>query len=130
TPPAIRRGAGEGPPVRGARPVWQGAGGRRRVVRRLARTNSIKSVGNMDLSVPAWLPRVPDECDRREGSAMALWEPDPTFYPSPRDAAEGPAERLAYVAAFDRAARRPDAIAGLDTDPGSADYGSVVGWTD
>ncbi|MBB5431406.1 selenium-binding family protein [Nocardiopsis composta] len=61
---------------------------------------------------------------------MALWKPDPTFYPSPRDAAEGPAERLAYVAAFDRAARRPDAIAVLDTDPGSADYGSVVGWTD
>lgn len=33
---------------------------------------------------------------------MALWTPDPTFHPSPRDAASAPAERLAYVAAFDR----------------------------
>ncbi|WP_019630770.1 selenium-binding protein SBP56-related protein [Actinomadura atramentaria] len=61
---------------------------------------------------------------------MALWKPDPTFYPSPRDAAGAPAEKLAYVAAFDRSARRPDAIAVLDTDPGSPDYGTVVGWTD
>ena len=35
---------------------------------------------------------------------MALWKPDPTFYPSPRDAASAPPESLAYVAAFDRAA--------------------------
>ncbi|GAA1516849.1 selenium-binding family protein [Sphaerisporangium rubeum] len=61
---------------------------------------------------------------------MALWTPDPTFYPSPRDAASAPAERLAYVAAFDRQASRPDAIAVLDTDPGSPAYGEVVGWTD
>ncbi|MDQ1671530.1 MAG: ADP-ribosyl-[dinitrogen reductase] hydrolase, partial [Frankiaceae bacterium] len=31
---------------------------------------------------------------------MALWKPDPTFYPSPRDAAAAPPEKLAYVAAF------------------------------
>jgi methanethiol oxidase len=61
---------------------------------------------------------------------VALWKPDPTFYPSPRDAAGGPPEALAYVAAFDRAAEKPDAIAVLDTDPDSASYGSVVGWTD
>ncbi|MEV0595803.1 selenium-binding protein SBP56-related protein [Nonomuraea cavernae] len=61
---------------------------------------------------------------------MALWTPDPTFYPSPRDAAAAPAERLAYVAAFDRRAQRPDAIAVLDTDPSSSGYGNVVGWTD
>ncbi|GAA3159129.1 selenium-binding family protein [Planomonospora alba] len=61
---------------------------------------------------------------------MALWTPDPTFYPSPRDAAAAPAERLAYVAAFDRGAERPDAIAVLDTDPSSPSYGRVVGWTD
>ncbi|MGW5685071.1 selenium-binding protein SBP56-related protein [Nonomuraea sp. NPDC003754] len=61
---------------------------------------------------------------------MALWTPDPTFYPSPRDAAAAPAERLAYVAAFDRSAERPDAIAVLDTDPSSSRYGRVVGWTD
>ncbi|WP_250006975.1 selenium-binding family protein [Actinoplanes sp. M2I2] len=61
---------------------------------------------------------------------MTRWTPDPTFYPSPRDAASAPAEKLAYVAAFDRAAEQPDAIAVVDTDPGSETYGRVVGWTD
>ena len=61
---------------------------------------------------------------------MTLWTPDPTFYPSPRDAAGAPAEKLAYVAAFDRSATRPDALAVLDTDATSPTYGEVVGWTD
>jgi selenium-binding protein 1 len=60
---------------------------------------------------------------------MTLWTPDPTFYPSPRDAAAGPAETLAYVVAFDRAAEQPDALAVLDVDPDSSSYGQVVGWT-
>ncbi|RAY13029.1 selenium-binding protein [Actinomadura craniellae] len=60
---------------------------------------------------------------------MPRWKPDPTFYPSPRDAIAGPPEKLAYVAAFDRAAQTPDAIAVLDVDPGSGSYGQVVGWT-
>ncbi|MFF3666741.1 selenium-binding protein SBP56-related protein [Microtetraspora malaysiensis] len=61
---------------------------------------------------------------------MSLWTPDPTFYPSPRDAVAAPREKLAYVAAFDRSAERPDALAVLDTDPESPAYGTVVGWTD
>ena len=61
---------------------------------------------------------------------MALWKPDPTFYPSPRQAVAAPPEKLAYIAAFDRAAEQPDAIAVLDVDPGSDRYGTVVGWTD
>ncbi|MEW9555184.1 selenium-binding protein SBP56-related protein [Nonomuraea sp. NPDC050783] len=61
---------------------------------------------------------------------MTLWTPDPTFYPSPRDAADAPPEKLAYVAAFDRTARRPDALAVIDTDPDSPGYGGVTGWTD
>jgi selenium-binding protein 1 len=61
---------------------------------------------------------------------MALWRPDPTFYPSAREAVTAPPERLAFVAAFDRAARQPDAIAVLDVDPASSGYGSVVGWTE
>src|SRR5687767_6483230 len=63
-------------------------------------------------------------------TTMTRWTPDPTFYPSPRDAAGAPAEQLAYLAAFDRSAEQPDAIAVVDTDPGSASYGSVVGWTE
>jgi selenium-binding protein 1 len=61
---------------------------------------------------------------------MALWKPDPTFYASPRDAASAPPEKLAYVAAFDRAAEKPDAIVVLDVDEESASYGQVIGWTD
>ncbi|MGW5688247.1 selenium-binding protein SBP56-related protein [Nonomuraea sp. NPDC003754] len=61
---------------------------------------------------------------------MTLWTPDPTFYPSPRDAAAAPAERYAYVAAFDRQAARPDAMAVIDVDPDSPGYGGVAGWTD
>ncbi|MQA78004.1 MAG: selenium-binding protein [Streptosporangiales bacterium] len=61
---------------------------------------------------------------------MPFLKPDPTFYPSPRDAAEAPPETLAYVAAFSRSADRPDAIAVLDTDEASDRYGQVVGWTD
>jgi len=61
---------------------------------------------------------------------VPLWKPDPTFYPSPREAVTAPPEKLAYVAAFDRTAQRPDAIAVLDVDAASPDYGRVVGWTD
>jgi selenium-binding protein 1 len=61
---------------------------------------------------------------------MTRWTPDPTFYPSARDAAGAPAEQLAYIAAFDRAGEVPDAIAVVDTDPGNETYGQVVGWTE
>jgi len=55
---------------------------------------------------------------------------DPTFYRSPGDAAAGPPEKLAYVAAFSRPADKPDAIAVVDTDPASGAYGTVVGLTE
>jgi methanethiol oxidase len=63
-------------------------------------------------------------------TGMTRWTPDPTFYASPRDAAGAPPETLAYIAAFDRSAAQPDAIAVVDTDPDSDEYGRVVGWTD
>jgi hypothetical protein len=55
---------------------------------------------------------------------------DPTFYRSPADAISAPPEKLAYVAAFDRGGQRPDALAVIDTDPDSADYGQITGWND
>ncbi|GGM67033.1 selenium-binding protein [Longimycelium tulufanense] len=55
---------------------------------------------------------------------------DPTFYRSPAHAVAAPAERLAYVAAFDRTATRPDALLTVDVDPGSSSYGRIVGWSD
>jgi len=62
---------------------------------------------------------------------MALWKPDPTFYPSPRMAMQAPPETLAYVAALNPTRDgRPDAMAVVDVAPGSASYGQVVGWTE
>ncbi|HWM93784.1 MAG TPA: selenium-binding family protein [Thermoanaerobaculia bacterium] len=62
---------------------------------------------------------------------MALWRPDPTFYPSPRMAMQAPPETLAYVAALNPTRDgRPDAMAVVDVAPGSASYGQVVGWTE
>lgn len=55
---------------------------------------------------------------------------DPTFYRSPAEAIAAPAEKLAYVVAFDRSGSRSDALLAIDTDPDSATFGAVVGWTD
>lgn len=62
---------------------------------------------------------------------MAQWKPDPTFYPSPRLAMQGPPEKLAYVAAFNpNKDGRPDAMTVVDVAPGSSDYGRIVGRVD
>ena len=55
---------------------------------------------------------------------------DPTFYRTPAEAIAAPPERLAYVAAYDPAGQAKDAMTVLDTDPASADYGKVVGWSE
>ena len=61
---------------------------------------------------------------------MAIWQPDPSFYPSPRMAAKAPKETLAYVAAFDPDRKKPDAIAVVDVDPKSPSYSKIVGQVD
>jgi selenium-binding protein 1 len=62
---------------------------------------------------------------------MAMWKPDPTFYPSPRLAMQAPAERLAYVAMLNVEAQpKPDAMGVVDLDPSSATYGTVLGRVD
>jgi selenium-binding protein 1 len=59
---------------------------------------------------------------------MTLWKPDPTFYPSPRSAMQGPPERLAYVATFNpNDDKRPDAMKVVDLAPDSPSYGRRVG---
>ncbi|MGH9044574.1 MAG: selenium-binding protein SBP56-related protein [Acidimicrobiales bacterium] len=55
---------------------------------------------------------------------------DPTFYRSASEAAAAPRESLAYLVAFDRAGKLPDALCVLDVDEGSPDYGKVVGWSE
>jgi len=54
-----------------------------------------------------------------------LWKADPTFYPSPRLAAQAPAEKLAYVAALN-VDHGPDAMTVVDVAAASPSYGSVV----
>ena len=59
---------------------------------------------------------------------MARWKPDPTFYPSPRLAMQGPPESLAYVAALNtNKDGRPDTMTVVDVDPESPAYGKMVG---
>jgi selenium-binding protein 1 len=57
---------------------------------------------------------------------MVLWQPDSTFYPSPRMAMKAAPETLAYVASFDPSRRIPDALAVVDLDPGSTTYSQIV----
>jgi methanethiol oxidase len=65
---------------------------------------------------------------------MAIWRPDPSFYPSPKMAMQGPQEKLAYVAVLTPNAAlnsngdgRPDVLALFDVDPNSESCGQVVG---
>jgi selenium-binding protein 1 len=60
-----------------------------------------------------------------------LWKADPTFYPSPKLAAQAPHENLAYVVAFNpRSNGKPDALIVVDVDPSSNTYGQIAGRTD
>ena len=60
---------------------------------------------------------------------MVKWKPDPSFYPSPRLAAEAPEEKLAYVALLN-VNGGADAMGVVDVDPSSPDYGRLVGRTE
>src|SRR4029434_6685982 len=57
---------------------------------------------------------------------MATWKPDPSFYPSPRQAAKAAPESVAYVAAFDPRRKSPDAIAVVDVNPKSSRYSKII----
>jgi selenium-binding protein 1 len=61
---------------------------------------------------------------------MPTLRPDPTFYPSAKQAAEAPAEELAYLAMLSPRGTRPDAIGVVDVKPGSKSYGRLVGQVD
>ena len=58
------------------------------------------------------------------------WQPDPTFYPSPKMAMEAPGEKLAYVAMLNPTRRGGDAMGVIDVDPESKAYGKTVGRVD
>jgi hypothetical protein len=66
-----------------------------------------------------------------EGSLVATWKPDPTFYPSARLAAQAPPERLAYAALLNVAkSPGPDALGVVDVDPQSPTYAKLIGRVD
>ena len=57
-----------------------------------------------------------------------LFTADPTFYPSPKLAAQAPAEKLAYVAALNpNGGGHPDALVVVDVDSQSPKYANIVG---
>ena len=59
---------------------------------------------------------------------MPLLKPDPTFYPSPRLAMQGPPEKYAFVAALNPpGSKLNDALLVVDVDSGSRSYGRQVG---
>ncbi|HEY7636056.1 MAG TPA: selenium-binding family protein [Gemmatimonadales bacterium] len=53
--------------------------------------------------------------------------PDPTFYPSPKLAAQAPAETLAYAVTINPTGSGPDALIVIDLDPASPTYAKEVG---
>src|SRR5687767_4625037 len=57
---------------------------------------------------------------------MATWKPDPSFYPSPRQAMEAPPEKRAYVAVISPKGDRPDGLAVVDVDPQSPSRGQIL----
>jgi selenium-binding protein 1 len=58
---------------------------------------------------------------------MAQWRPDPTFYPSPKEAMEAPPEKLAYVALLNPGGKgERDGMGVVDLDPGSPSYGAMI----
>ena len=61
---------------------------------------------------------------------MAKLRPDPTFYPSAKQAAEAPPEELAYLAMLSPNQSRPDAIGVVDVKPGTKSFGRLVGQFD
>jgi methanethiol oxidase len=61
---------------------------------------------------------------------MPTLRPDPTFYPSAKQAAEAPAEELAYLAMLSPSGSSPDAIGVVDVRPGSKSFGQSVGQFD
>ncbi len=52
--------------------------------------------------------------------------PDPTFHASAKLAMEAPVETLAYTLLLSPDASQPDALAVMDVDPKSKDYGQIV----
>src|SRR5438477_10038138 len=109
------------------------AGDRRRLRARVkaqplhARERSRLQVATTGARFRTRLSRIDAKPLREERENMPSWTPDPSFYPSPRQAAKAPPETLAYVAAFDPDRKTADRIAIVDVDSKSASYSKIIG---
>src|ERR671910_2320681 len=84
-----------------------------------------------DLDIPGRVLHTPaSSVDRPREEQSMQQQVDPTFYRTPGEAVAAPPEQLAYVAAYDPAARAKDAMAVIDCDPSSSSHGRVVGWSE
>ncbi len=54
-----------------------------------------------------------------------IQRPDPTFHASPKLAIEAPPEKFAYSLLLSSDFSKPDALAVIDVDPASSDYGKI-----
>src|SRR5690606_5134402 len=87
----------------------------------LSGTFGERSARNLTRSCPV------TQTHERRMFKMALWKPDPTFYPSPRMAMSAPAERLGYVVGLNYGRNdKPDALLVIDLDPSSRTYSRVI----
>ena len=57
---------------------------------------------------------------------MSVLRPDPTFYPSARQAMQTPPEKYGYVAYLNSGNGKPDGLAIIDLDPNSETYSKVL----
>jgi methanethiol oxidase len=57
---------------------------------------------------------------------MSALQPDPTFYPSARQAMESPAETYGYVVYLNVGNGKPDGMAVIDLDPSSKTYSQII----
>lgn len=61
---------------------------------------------------------------------MSALQPDPTFYPSARQAMEAPNEKFGYVVYLNVGNGKPDGLAVIDLDPSSRTYSQIINTLD
>jgi methanethiol oxidase len=57
---------------------------------------------------------------------MSILRPDPTFYPSAKDAMKAPIETYGYVVYLNVGTGKPDGLAVIDLDPNSGTYSQII----
>src|SRR5262249_5767752 len=111
-----------------SRPRWPGRP--RRTVRAPARTVLPQS-NSLPLFVIGSSAHAPTDKDShaprsKQGRTSMTMRPDPTFHASPKLAMEAPPENFAYTLLLSPDFSKPDALAVIDTKPGSPTFSRIV----